>query len=257
VSELDELRRVAYGRTSNAAEEAAAEEARSLLARHEASEQRERAARAADDADEFARARASQREPGLGEAVPSEPVAAVEPADEPGYLRRVAGSWRVWVVPALAAFVVGVVLTAASVILVLNTNDEADTAGQRVLNGSELLDPNAVSPYTVDPGDIAAATALFAAAQQPDDLTEVLDPDIDTASTRRVHSTLYEVVFAAKKSDGHLCLLLVKPNGGPSSTSCVNESTFVAQGLSVIATRGASSVRISWDGVTATDSAAK
>ena len=380
MSELDDLRRVAYGRTSSAADEAAAEDARARLALHDAAEQRERAAR---EADALARARAAERTETPAEVTSDEPVAIAEPSDEPGYLRRLVGSWRVWVVPALAAFVAGVVLTVASVVFLLGTggpsttrqdtntsqrfidgsevltpgdlalatallaraqtaadlvdnldpsieptsthllrsttNDDEfaamstdgdiclisvraatgdtitgcstrsvfthsgvsldlpSTAGEvtvlwngieitetpvtstteRLLGGAELLDPGAVVPNTVNPGDLAAAAALFAQPQQPDDVTDVFDSEIDAASTRLVHSSLYGSVFAAKRSDDHICLLLVKPNIGPSSTICVNESTFVAQGVSVDAPRGARTVRISWDGVTATDSAAK
>jgi hypothetical protein len=118
MSELDDLRRIAYGRTTSAAEEAAAADARAALARHDAAV---RAERAALEADAFARTRAAERAPvsdGEPDADEHATLTIVEVGDEPGLLRRFAASWRVWAVPAFTAFVAGIVLTVTSGVFV-------------------------------------------------------------------------------------------------------------------------------------------
>jgi len=249
MSELDDLRRIAYGRTSSAADEAAAADARSTLAQHDA------AARAETDG-------ANPPDPEGEERDGSIALDIVDPGNEPGYLHRLVTTWRVWAVPAFAAFIVGIVLTVASGWFILNANSASNitpdtNTSQRFLEGSELLDPDAVSPNAVTPGDLGAAFELFARAQQPDDVTEGLDSGIDTASTRLVYVSEFDEVYAAKTVGGSLCLLLVSPNSELAMTSCADETSFVAQGLSIRATRDAGDVRITWDGVTASDSPAR
>lgn len=275
MSELDDLRRIAYGRTSSAADEAAAADARAALARRDALTGTDRST---GEADGFAGGRGDARAPTAG----TKPAASAPPtrspdetrtdtdtdtgtatatgattdATQPPYPRRLAASWRVWALPAGAAFLVGIAVTVASGVLFDSATrpgiTPATNTSQRFLEGSELLDPDAESPDTVDPGDLGAAFELFAQPQQPDDVTEGFDSGIDATSSRLVYVSDSDEVFAAKTVAGSICLLLVNTNGDPSTTSCVSETTFTAEGVSTTAPRDDGGVLITWDGVTVT-----
>ena len=79
MTELDDLRRIAYGRTSTPAEETAAAEARAVLA--------ERLTPTIVDI-----------APAESDPEPVEPdtLTIVDVRDEAGYVRRLATTWRVW-----------------------------------------------------------------------------------------------------------------------------------------------------------------
>jgi len=226
MTELDELRRVAYGRTSTPAEEAAAAEARAVLA--------ERL-----DPTNVAVA------PAESEADPSAPdtLTIVDVHDEPGYARRLAATWRVWAGPAFVAFVLGVVLAVASGVLVLNSMRFGD--GSISDTETTIGEPVELS----GPGDLEAATALLRTPQGPEDVVAQLDPEIDTTTTRIIHATLTETAYAAMAVDGKICLVVVMVDTGAMPWTCVIPSVFVTSGLSIGSEGDGESMQLHWDGL--------
>ena len=247
MSELDDLRRIAYGRTGSIAEEVAAADARAALARHEA------AGRAAHEADEFARARAS--DPAAEPEPEQQPAPAeAEAPDEPGYLRRLSATWRLWALPALVAFVVGVAVTVASGMVILQASrtspaPETNTS-QRFLDDSQLITPGMAEEGTlaIESGDLEAATAVLNRPREASDFILELDDSIVPDSTRLLEALDASAAYAAMSKDGEICLIVIS---GPinTDTACAPPSGFAGQGLSIARGTSAQSVRVHWDGV--------
>jgi len=276
MNEIDDLRRIAYGRPTSPVEEAAASEARVRLARLEQprpAESDEPAALAHRDA------------PVAGPAVGSvDGIATVEAdgeidgdpdadADEPGYLRRLAASWRVWAAPAAVAFVVGVALAAASIPFVLDATSpptagpggttsppETGTAppsADASLRSTPVPVESASPPDAGVPGggtlaiesagDPAAASAVLGRAQQPGEVVPGLDNAIDSRSTRSLGSISDGEAFAATSERGEICLVAVTAG---VDISCVPPNAFAAGGVVVGRLDDGVSVRLRWDGVT-------
>jgi hypothetical protein len=244
MTELDDLRRVAYGRTSSPAEEAAAAAARAQLATHE---RRSLQVRAEREAAEFARGRGVDvHAPAESDAPGGVTVDVVEVYDDPGYLRRLGATWRVWAVPAFAAFVVGVMLTVASGLLVLNS--------QRFGDGSATGTVNIVGEPTLvtGPGDLEAATAVLARPRESSDVI-VEPPDfVEAESTRLLRSMSERSAYAATSTTGELCPIAIS---GPVAVdaTCAPPSAFPAQGLTIARTNGSQTVTVHWDGVEVTE----
>ncbi|GAB3607363.1 hypothetical protein GCM10027413_27720 [Conyzicola nivalis] len=245
MTELDDLRRVAFGRTSTAAEEAAAVEARAALANHEAHSLQVRAEREAAD---FTRARTNEHEVHGGATADGAPesdppgrvtVDVVEVYDEPGYLQRLGATWRVWAVPAFAAFVVGIALTVASGLLVLNaaTGDETSPP-----------EPGVVTSFAIGSGDLEAAETLLRSPQKPEDVVAQLDSSMDTGSMHLVGKTDDQLVYAGRSVSDDICLMAVETNGD-GATVCLPPGAFATQGLVIRSVGVGETVSLSWDGV--------
>ena len=250
MSELDDLRRIAYGRTGSVAEEAAAADARAALARHEA------ASRAAREADEFVRARASAATAAAAEPEPEQPPAPAEAAapDEPGYLRRLSATWRLWALPVVVAFVVGVAVTVASGMVILQASrtgpaPETNTS-QRFLDDSQLITPGVAEEGTlaIESGDLEAASLVLNRPREASDFILELDDSIVPDSTRLLKALDASAAYAAMSQDGEICLIVIS---GPINTdmACALPSGFAGQGLSIAWGKSAQSVRVHWDGV--------
>jgi hypothetical protein len=240
MSEIDDLRRVAYGRPTSPAGEAAASDARVRLSELEARQS------ALDAEPEAARAETETPAPPVDEAA-ARPVTptSVDTADDPGYLRRLATTWRVWAAPAAAAFVVGIVLTAASGIALLGTST-LDPGEPPVSEGTP---PGYVTTGTIaiESGDLDAATSTLARAQEPADEIADLDDSIDSGSTRLLRSFPDASAYAAMSELGEVCLILI---AGPDalSATCAPPTAFPAQGLAIGRVDGNETVRVHWDG---------
>jgi len=238
MTEIDELRRVAYGRTSSPAEEAAAAEARSQLAALEAPQPGARQPPAHDG-----------------------PVESVQPADndlataafethdfdthdEPGYLRRLASSWRVWAVTAFVTFVIGIAITVAS--------------GLFVLQG---LRTSAPQPFSVgehapesQPGNLDRARALLGSAQSSEDITPMIDESIDPATTHALVSPSDMRFFGANSLTGHFCLVAVDDAAGSTFSTCAPPERFAREGVWVGTTADGVNLTMRWDGEKVTES---
>jgi hypothetical protein len=262
MSELDDLRRIAYGRTTSAAEEAAAADARAALARHDAAVSADRAAL---EADAFARTRAAERapvsdgEPGADEHAT---LTIVEVGDEPGLLRRFAASWRVWAVPAFTAFVAGIVLTVTSGVFVLNAAGSAVSTGTRSghgdgdRDGSEILDEGAVVGQAPDtePGNLERATALLASPQSGEDVLPAPNDAVDPTTTHRLKSTTDNIAFAAMSDGGdNICFVVVDPAGTTFST-CAPPSSFARSGIWIGTEAAGVKLTFRWNGERVTES---
>jgi hypothetical protein len=257
MSELDDLRRIAYGRTTSAAEEAAAADARAALARHDAAV---RAERAALEADAFARTRAAERAPvsdGEPDADEHATLTIVEVGDEPGLLRRFAASWRVWAVPAFTAFVAGIVLTVASGVFVFTMAGSAGVTratdtGPRYIDDSELLDPGAVVGQA--PGNLERATALLASAQSSEDIPPFPDESVDPTTTHALSTASSSQVFASMSTEGNICLTVYTGVDASSYGACSAPSTFALRGIWVESQSDGVVTRMSWNGEKVTES---
>ena len=226
MSELDDLRRVAYGRTSTPEEEAAAAAARAEL---EAREERPVEVPAADEP-EFA-------EPDTAEVID-------EPSDEPGQLRRLATTWRAWAAPALAGFVVGIVLTAACGAALFSERQAA--APENTTAPTPRIE-EAQGTLAIESGNLAAATAVLARPQEAKDTLAALDGSIDPASTRMLRTFSAYTVYAATSIHDEICFLLIdeSPN---TVVTCAPASGFSIGGLALGRMEGDENVRVHWDG---------
>jgi len=225
MSELDDLRRVAYGRTSTPEEEAAAAVARAEL------EARERPVEA----------------PAVDEPEVAEPETAEmidESNDEPGQLRRLATTWRAWAAPALAGFVVGIVLTAACGAALFSERQAA--APENTTAPSPGIE-EAQGTLAIESGNLAAATAVLARPQEAKDTLAALDGSIDPASTRMLRAFSAYTVYAATSIHDEICLLMIdeSPN---TVVTCAPASRFSIGGLALGRMEGDENVRVHWDG---------
>jgi len=253
MSELDDLRRIAYGRATGAAEETAAAEARAALDRHESRERQERAEHEAAD---FARSRAVATDSTSPDSTVAGPDAHADPLtlnitevhDEPGYLHRLATSWRVWAVPAFTAFVVGIVLTVASVIFLLRAPVGDGTAPDYVVTSGETVD----API---PGNLEVATAVLNSRQSLEDKSHPFDSSIEiedeTAHALRI--TADQQVYAAISVDGDICMMVVDIASAISSSTCLAPSQFVTQGIWLGMLASGHELKVHWDGIVVTE----
>jgi len=257
MSELDDLRRVAYGRTTSAAEEAAAADARAALARHDAAV---RAERAALEADEFGRSPAADGQHDADtDADEPATLTIVDVGDEPGYLHRLAATWRVWAVPAFAAFITGIVLTVASGLMLVRGLPVGDgtasdapesNTSQRYLDDSDLPEDTAVASGTLalETGDLEAATAVLARPRGEQDPVADLDASIVPDSTRLLRSLETSMAYAGMSQSGDICLILVS-TPVDTTIACAPPSSFPTQGLNIGRASGNTAVRVHWDGI--------
>lgn len=254
--EIDRLRRLAFGRTSNPADEAAAQAALVELARIEA----ELAAAEARAADARAAAERAQAERDVAaleaersatvEATPAEPE-----TDEPA-------RWRRWIAPAgigvaIGALIVGVITVAVPT----GTSPRATGGPTNSADGPTPGDVNYFLPNLSDGGastdgtiagrsanrgDLRAAELWFAEPQTAADLDGVgtLLPEYDRTSVRLVHAGSSAKVWVAKRVDGQLCLEATVQPTDYSVGSCALPQDFSARGLTV----SSDSVTVRWNG---------
>jgi hypothetical protein len=246
MTELDDLRRVAYGRTSSPAEEAAAAAARAELAAHE---RRLLQVRAEREAAEFAQARGIDvHAPAESEAPGGVTVDVVEVDDERGYARRHRATWRVWAGPAFVAFVFGVVLTVASGVLVLN----AQRLGDGSSTGTEIVvgEPTTLA---IGSGNLQAATAELSTPRDAEDAVPNLDAQLDPSTTHLLRATTAELTYAAMSLDGKICLIVRWVDDDDAPWTCTVPSGFPAAGLAIGRADNEETVMLHWDGVTVTE----
>ena len=229
MSELDDLRRVAYGRTNTADDEAAAAEARAALARLDEQPQPSRA-------DEEATA------PEHTEDDERVTLTIVDTHGEPGYLRRLLTTWRVWAVPAFAAFVVGIVLTVASGLVLLQASR---TGPAELVKSGEVVQGQ-------QPGDLEKASALLASPQSDQDLLAVPMDSLDASTTHALTTPSGYLVYAAMSTDGNICLIIVTDAAGYST--CTPPSGFANGGVWAGTTTDGVNLKLWWDGVKVTES---
>jgi len=219
MSELDDLRRVAYGRTSTPEEEAAAAAARAEL------EARERPV--APEPEE-----------------PEKPaiLQIVDPSDEPGYLHQLATTWRVWAVPAFATFVIGIAITVASGLLILRSIPVGDGSAAPTVSAAD-------APV---PGDLDTATAKLNNRQQPENLGHEFAPPIDPATVHLLHTSAEQQIYAAFSDNGDICLMVVDATTNDSGSTCLPPELFAAQSVWLGTSMGSNSVTVRWDGLAVT-----
>ena len=253
-TDLERLRRIAFGRTSTDAEVAAAAAARLRLAQLEAAASleaaREQQRRAA--AEREALQRASARE-ATGVAHPLDgdddhagghpggnPAAGSgDPGDYPGddtdaparTARR-----RAWLLPAAAGVLVGAVLGGGALWLARPAPVEppAVSASQDPSDGGInyfLGEPT----ETLPPGDVEAALAWFSRVQTEEDLVGVpeLRSEFDRNSVRLVHSAPAARVWIARQTDGKICLETTATATQITNGSCVDPEEFARDALRV------------------------
>jgi hypothetical protein len=229
-SRLDELRRVAYGRTSGPEEEA-----RATAARHELAGLLGAPAAAADEAESEA-TRDAAPEP---ETAP-EPAAVQEPP-------------RAWLTPviAAAALVVGLLLgiggmTAADSVDATPTPGPTGTftAGSSGLPPADTLRTS----LALDPGSVEGAQVWLAGTQTEED--EFAGNDylyefyhLDPASTRLALSSLRGDVWVGTTTDGNYCLFV--QTSQQSGGACVTPDELAQTGISILSD---STFLVAWNG---------
>jgi len=236
MTEIDELRRVAYGRTSTPGEEAAAAAARSQLAALEAPQPETRQPSAHDGP-------AESVQPADDLATADFETYAVETYDEPGYLRRLASSWRVWAVPAFVTFVIGIAITVAS--------------GLFVLQGLRTSAPQPISVGESEPGsqpgNLERARALLGSAQSADDIAPMVNESVDPATTHALVSPSDMRFFGANSLMGHFCLIAVDDAAGSSVSTCAPPERFARDGVWVGTIADGVNLTLRWDGEKVTE----
>jgi len=225
---LTELRRIAFGRTHSAEDEARAEAARHELA-----------AALATTAPEIA-----------DEAAPG-PVPDVAPAEEP-YARPDVHRRRVaWLIPAAAALVVGLLLGAGAMVATGRTAAIAPAPTDTFTPGSSELPPD-VDPLRASldlgAGNLTAAEAWFDDRQLPrdefpDEIT-VEGLEVDPASTRLADTGRQGGVWVARRHDGGICLLVALDGQGLGG-SCTDVASFELHGVDLMSN---SNLLVVWNG---------
>ena len=242
MTEIDELRRVAYGRTSTPAEEQAAAAARSQLAALEAPQPGVRQPPAHDGPAESVRPADNDLATAAFETADFETY-DFETRDEPEYLRRLASSWRVWAVPAFVTFVIGIAITVAS--------------GLFVLQGLRTSAPQPISVGESEPGsqpgNLERARALLGSAQSADDIAPMVNESVDPATTHALVSPSHMRFFGANSLKGHICLIAVDDAAGSTFSTCAPPERFARDGVWVGTIADGVNLTLRWDGEKVTE----
>jgi len=231
-TDLERLRRIAFGRTSTDAEVAAAAAARLRLAQLEAAASLE-AAREQQQAASEREARASAREAtGGAHPLDGDGDDPGDGTDAPARTNR----RRAWLLPAAAGLLVGAVLGGGALWLARPAPVEppAVSASQNPSDGGInyfLGEPT----ETLPPGDVEAALAWFSRAQTEEDLVGVpeLRSEFDRNSVRLVHHSPAARVWIARQTDGKLCLETTATATQITNGSCVDPEEFARDALRV------------------------
>jgi hypothetical protein len=252
--EIDRLRRIAFGRTSNVTEESAAEAALVELARIDAQIDAEREAARLAAITAAASVVASPEE--------STDVTAAEPVEAPP------SRWRRWAAPAAAGLVAGALITTGVVFALppaASTDPAADPAADATretirengestnvnyflgdLSGNTTSSDGTIAGMTATGGDLEAAAAWFAEPQTEEDLVDVgsLLPEFDRGSVRLVHASSIARAWVAKRVDGQLCLEVTVRETDYTSGSCALPPDFSESGLTV----SSDPITVRWNG---------
>jgi len=213
---LDELRRLAFGRTTTAQDEA-----RAAAARHEL---------------ELLLA------PPVVEVAPPPVIAREEPTPEP-VAPPEAPPRRSWILPALVALVVGVLVGAGAMVatgrVIAAAPAPAPSPTATFTPGSSALPPTVVplsadQPVAGSAGDFSAAMLWFDGDQGEEDK---LDPmmlsdgsnDIVESSTRLVYSSKGSKVWVAQTSTSQLCM--ASTSGSNGALMCMTPDDFARTGI--------------------------
>ena len=228
--EIDRLRRVAFGRTSNPDDERAARAALIELARIDAQV-------------------AAEREAARVAALPPEPVAepaadsAAEPAEAPP--EQHPPRWRRWLAPAAVGLVVGALAASGLILAFPPASLAPDTASSTPApdgidyflgDAPEVTSTDGtLAGMTATGGDLQAAERWFAEPQTDADLEGVgsLLPEFDRDSVRLVHASDIARAWVAKRVDGQLCLEVTVRETDYTSGSCALPPDFTERGLTV------------------------
>ncbi|GAB3607365.1 hypothetical protein GCM10027413_27740 [Conyzicola nivalis] len=208
-NELDRLRRVAFGRTTNADEERAAASALAELARLEAEPE--------------------VAEPPVAEPVEAPPAETVTDASA----SSASGEPRRWLVPAAVGLLVGAIIAGAGVWALRPGEAEPATSATRETGVNYFLgDPPGETSIE---GDVQAAERWFSEPQSEEDLEGVgsLLPEFDRSSVRLVHASSLAKVWVAKRVDGQLCLETTVTETDLTTGSCALPPDFADRGLTV------------------------
>ena len=260
--EIDRLRRIAFGRTSNADEESAAEAALAELARIDAEidtereaarlaavASAERAALSAELAADTAAEAAALDDAALSDA---EPVDAQPPR------------WRRWIAPAAVGLIVGAVVAggfafafppapstdaaAEATRETIRENGESTNVNYFLgdLSGNTTSTDGTIAGMSANGGDLEAAERWFAEPQTDEDLVDVgsLLPEFDRTSVRLVHASSIARAWVAKRVDGQLCLEVTERLTDYTSGSCALQPDFSERGLTV----SSDAITVRWNG---------
>jgi hypothetical protein len=238
--ELDDLRRVAFDRTSSAEDEARAAEAHaSLIALERAHHARKAALSTAVAAvlaapTVAAPVQVSDGEPGVEVAV--------------GNIRP-PSLWRRLALP-VGAFALGIAVAAVAVPM-LFTADAADPVTD-FGTGEGLLPPEPVEAGALRPGDLEAAERWLAQPQTQTDLVELQFEDIDPSTTRLAAGGAGTgTTWVARDDDGGLCVVVTIGDASSFAASCSPPDMFVLHGAMVSLNQGVAgtpSIEAAWDG---------
>ena len=241
---LAELRRIAFGRTHSAEDEA-----RAAAARHEL------------EAALAARAAPIEVEP------PDKPVLPVE-KDEPAPESEAESSDVTprarWILPATVALVVGLLLGAGAMAATgrgiaaapAATPTNTFTAGSSG-RPADVPPLSANHPVESSPGDVEAALAWFSGRQaESDKILEgmMAGMDMELETTRLVYTGPEDNVWIGQNAAGDICLLALPRVEGTGGGMCVTQAEFAEGGIA-LDVKG--SLSIVWNGarlITSTNS---
>ncbi|WP_213815934.1 hypothetical protein [Glaciihabitans sp. dw_435] len=283
--DLNDLRRIAFGRTESPADERAAADARRQL------DELERAGQPPAPSDEQPRADVASASPGpnlpgasdatlTGDGEPEGVVSdvLVVAGDRPTAHRAPWGRGR-WLVVVAAAFLIGAVASATfaatrpTTVRFVPTNSDGSGVDNRVqpsatgapftVSTPEPLDANGdgfvdgrVGSYTDDYTGTIAASSLrasekwFSAPQTANDRTTIRYTGLVPNSTRLMHSDTAGLRYwIARNNANDFCLLTAMPGPGNTSMACTTVADFIVSGLTtdtVDAATGESLGSVSW-----------
>ena len=260
-AEREQLRRLAFGRTTTDAEVAAAATARLRLGALEAEDaaralEREERARADREASRRARAlaEAHQAHPLTGTGTGTSAVTGTgtgtgtgEDEDE-GETDPEPARWRARLLPAAVGLLVGAAVVGGVVWATVPApgGTVAQSPSPAASGGVNYFLGEPPVGEELPPGDVAAAQRWFAPAQTEEDLVGVpeLREDFDRGSVRLVHSSPAARVWVARKTDGSLCLETTETASQITSGSCVIPEEFARRSLLV----GSDALTAVWSG---------
>jgi len=266
--EIDRLRRIAFGRTSNADEESAAEAALAELARIDAEidAEREAARLAAVASAERAALSAAELDADTAAGAAGFEDAALSDADlsdaEP--VDAQPPRWRRWLAPAAVGLVVGAVV-AGGLAFAFPPAPSTDAAAEATretirengestnvnyflgdLSGNTTSTDGTIAGMSANGGDLEAAERWFSEPQTDEDLVDVgsLLPEFDRTSVRLVHASSIARAWVAKRVDGQLCLEVTERLTDYTSGSCALPPDFSERGLTV----SSDAITVRWNG---------
>jgi hypothetical protein len=238
--ELDDLRRVAFGRTSSPEEEARAAEAHTALIALERAHHVRKAALTAAVAAVLA-APTVAAPVAVSDAEPGAEVAA-------GSIRP-PSLWRRLALP-VGAFALGIAVAAVALPL-LFTADAPDPVAD-FGSGEGLLPPEPVEAGALRPGDLDAAERWLAQPQTETDIVALQFENIDPSTTRLAAGGAGTgTTWVARDDDGGLCVVVTIGAAGTFAASCSPPDMFVLHGAMVSLNQGvagAPSIEAAWDG---------